>query len=88
MKIAKGLFYAAVMLMVNAGVAVSCYASEYQASQRPEIFLIVTDSSKEAYGAQLKNEVFSQIRKQLNGSVNQTSAIKNQNTNDETHKIN
>ena len=87
MKIVKCLFYVVVVLIVSAGVTVSCYADEYKGSQRPEILLIVTDSSKEAYGTQLKDEVFSQLRNQLNGSVNQESEIKNQNANNETNKI-
>ncbi len=88
MKVVKCLFYAVVILVVIAGVTVSCYANEYKASQRPEILLIVTDSSKEAYGTQLKNEVFSQLRNQLNVSVNQENEFKNQNTNKVTNKIN
>lgn len=88
MKVVKCLFYAVVVVVVIVGVTVSCYANEYKASQRPEILLIVTESSKEPYGTQLKNEVFSQLRNQLNGSVNQESEIKSQNTNNETNEIN
>ena len=88
MKVVECLFYAVVVVVVIVGVTVSCYANEYKASQRPEILLIVTDSSKEAYSTQLKNEVFSQLRNQLNSSVNQESEINNQNTNNETNKIN
>lgn len=88
MKIVKCLVYAVIVLMLSAGAAVGCYANEYEERQTPGIFLIVTDSSKEAYGTQLKAAVFSQIRKQLHSPVNQASESKNQNTNNETNKIN
>ncbi|WP_371380793.1 hypothetical protein [Sporomusa aerivorans] len=84
----KCLFYVVAMLIVSAGVAVSCYANEYKESQAPGIFLIVTDSSKEAYGPQLKNEVFLQIRYQLKGSVNKESEIRNENAGNALNEIN
>lgn len=87
-KTVKCLFYAAAVLMISAGAAVSCYANGYEDNQTPEIFLIVTDASKEAYGTQLKDEVFSQLRNQLNGSVHQESETENQNTSNKTNKIN
>ena len=87
-KTVKCLFCAVAVLMISAGAAVSCYANGYEDNQTPEIFLIVMDGSKEAYGTQLKAEVFSQLRNQLNGSVHQESEIENQNTNNETDKIN
>ncbi len=81
MKIVKYLFYVVVVLIASAGVAVSCYANGDNDRQAPEIFLIVTDNSKEVYGTQLKNEVFLQLRSQLNSSVNKESEIRSQNTN-------
>lgn len=85
MKIVKCLFYAVVVLVVSAGAAVS-YANGSEISQAPQILLIVTDSSREAYGPQLTNEVIAQLQKQLNGSVKHYS-IRNT-TNNEAGKMN
>jgi CRISPR/Cas system-associated exonuclease Cas4 (RecB family) len=74
--------------MISVGVPVSCYASEYKDIKTQEIFLIVIDSSKETYGTQLKNEVYSQLRNQLKVSVNKESEIKHQSVNSEISKIN
>ncbi len=91
MKIVKCLLYVVVVVvvvvMISVGVTVNCYAAEYNGSQRPEILLIVTDSSREAYGTQLKNKIFSQLRDRLNGSVNQESEAENQDPNNGTNKI-
>lgn len=84
MRITKCLCYVAVILLVGVGAAVS-YASGGENSQAPHILVIVTDSSREAYGPQLKDEVISQLQKQLNGSVAQYD-IRNT-TNDEADKL-
>lgn len=87
MKIVKCLLYVVVVLMVSVGVTASCYAAEDNGITRPEILLIVADSSREAYGTQLKNKTFSQLRDQLNDSVNQASEAENQDPNNEINKI-
>ncbi len=66
----KYFFYAIIALMVSTVTAVS-HANGSETSQAPHILVIVTDSSREAYGPQLKDEVISQLQKQLNGSVAQ-----------------
>jgi len=66
MKRLKFFLSVMLMVMVYVGSGLVCLANENKDVSNEVALLIVVDKSKESYGIQLKNEVYSQLEKQLN----------------------
>jgi hypothetical protein len=69
MKKMQCFFSVIVAVMICFWATFVCFASENKSADTEGILLVVVDQSKETYGAELKDAVYNQLKKQVKGFV-------------------
>jgi len=78
MKKISGFLSVFLVILIYFGAPFSCLANDTQSVSNQEVLLLIVDKSKETYGTQLQNEVFTQLKKQLKAAVMKESELLNQ----------
>lgn len=77
MKKIQCFFSTMFVLMICFGLITVCTANESKSVSDKGMLLIVVDKSKESYGDQLKNEVYTQLKNQLKCPLLEESGLQN-----------
>lgn len=83
----KRFFCIVLMIMVSLGAVIVCTANNKENLANDNTFLLVVDKSKESYGTQLENDIYTQFEKQLNVMVLKESDVRDRIKNDDLEKI-
>lgn len=75
------------VLMICFGLIAVCAANESKNVSDKGMLLVVVDKSKESYGDQLKNEVYTQLKSQLKCSLLEESELQNSTSSHEYDEI-
>ena len=87
MSIIKRFFCIVLMIMVSLGAVIVCTANNKKDLSNDSTLLLVVDKSKESYGSQLKNDLCTQFKKQLNVMVLKENDVRDRIKNDDLEKI-
>lgn len=87
MSIIKRFFCIVLMIMVSLGAVIVCTANNKKDLSNDSTLLLVVDKSKESYGSQLKNDLYTQFEKQLNVMVLKENDVRDRIKNDDLEKI-
>jgi hypothetical protein len=87
MSIMKKVFCIILSMIVSFGAVIVCTASDNGELPNDNALLLVIDKSKESYGSQLQNDVYTQLEKQLHVIVLKESDVKDRIKNDNCKEI-
>lgn len=87
MKKIQYFFSTLLVVMICVGLIAVCTANESMSVSDKGMLLVVVDKSKESYGDQLKNEVYTQLKSQLKCSLLEESGLQNSTSSHEYDEI-
>lgn len=87
MKKIQYCFSTLLVVMICVGLIAVCTANESMSVSDKGMLLVVVDKSKESYGDQLKNEVYTQLKSQLKCSLLEESGLPNSTSSHEYDEI-